>query len=78
MNYIFYFKKQVIFYIAKVLVFIMCGGITCYFRCGKLIGLMDLIDLLFKDYNFTIFISYSLTFIFLIPFYLMWLIYPKK
>jgi len=78
MNYIFYLKKQVILYISKVLVFIICGGIMRYFRYGEITGLIDLMNLISNHYHLILFISYSLSSIFLVPFYLVWLTSPKK
>ena len=78
MNYVFYLKKQVIFYISKVLVFVIVGGVTRYFRCREIISLIDLMNLISNYYHFIVFISYSLSFIFLVPFCLVWLTSIKK
>jgi len=78
MNYIFYLKKQVIFYISKALAFIVCGSIMRYVRCGEIIGLIDLTNLMSNQYDFAVFLSYSLSCILLVPFYLVWLTSPKK
>ena len=78
MNYIFYLKKQIILYIITVLVFIICGAVTRYFKYGEIIDLIDLMNLISNHYHLTLFISYSLTFIFLVPFYSIWFNSLKK